>query len=215
MNIHTDSLLGIFACVFLPKDPNDYLLEIIACDAFYIYRQDPETLYFLYLKKSQDNYNRYEKFEEGFVKVETALREIHFYPTQTYEENIGGGMGYDTTYYRHEKYNRIEKYKLIKRKSVYFKNEIEKKTYKNINTDPDYGRYMYANQNEAETIEMMQEVRSNLVNWRSRIENHARSLLKKNTPVKEIALTCELTVEEIRALQADEKFGTVDFARSS
>jgi hypothetical protein len=212
MKIQLESVLGVFACIRLLKDPEDYLLKMIECNAFHIYNNESQELYYIYLYKSYDNYTEYHKFEEGFVKVETALREIHFYPTQTYEWNVGGCCGYDCTYYKHQKYNKEdnqgERYKLIKRKVVYFKNEADRKTYKNINTDPNYEFYGYISLNESETIEMMQEIKSYLVNWREWIEDRAIELIKKDAPVEEIAVSCGLTVEEIQALQAGEKPAT-------
>lgn len=57
-----------------------------------------DSLYFVHCLDHQDNYNY--GFSEAYGRVVLEEQNLHFFTETLYEENLGGGLGYDTTYFR-------------------------------------------------------------------------------------------------------------------
>ncbi|MDX2301291.1 MAG: hypothetical protein NW226_00770 [Microscillaceae bacterium] len=135
--------------IYQPTFPEDYL-------------PSQDFLAFIYWKKWENNYEIGNRIEKGFVRTDDQNPKLLcFYPKNVVEWQKGGGMGYDTSYFKQDKYKLDEEvfdaFRLIKRKEWYFKDE--QKTFKPIQSEVEDRTWYFADKPEEIIANMLNLVK--------------------------------------------------------
>lgn len=215
MKLPDTNLPGIYSRYEHPDE--DAYGSWVNKDAIFIYQDESQRLAYNFLFEEEDNYSRSYMFEEGFVYLEMAGRELHFEKRQRYEWAGGGGMGYDVSGSRSFTYRprqvmqvfhvfdeaEIASSSLAER---IINEEETKMVMLDKNNDLLYERvqngrplwYQSAEGLEGIIINTREELHKY---WQDRIKNYACAKLAQGMSPDEIAARCDLTVESIQALQ--------------
>lgn len=108
-------------------------------------------LAFTYWKKWANNYETGNLLEEGFVRIDDQNPKLLcFYSKNIFEWQNGGGMGYDSSYYRQDKYSldeeAFDEFELIEGEEWYFRDE--EKVFKPIQSEVEDRTWYFADKPE-------------------------------------------------------------------
>ena len=160
-------------------------------NALYIYEKE-NALSYIWLYQFQNNYEWGSTLEEGIVEITGKKRQyLWLLPTVSYEHQIGGGMGYDSSYFKKVEYmygDASKKYYILMNNELAFKNAKRKEVFQRVKTQTESREWYFA-KNETEILAEIQLTQKKIQasQWDKTIEAHVKSAYGNGRSVSEIA----------------------------
>ena len=164
-------------------------------NALYFYRKEDSKeneIAYIGLYEFQNNYEKGNIFEEGIGVLTGKKRQyLWLLPMVSYTHQIGGGAGYDSSYFKKREYVYGEvskKYYILTNNELAFKNGERKEVFRRVKTQTENREWYFA-KNEMEILTEIELMQKNIHAgaWDKTIEEYVISTYQNGKSISEIA----------------------------
>lgn len=164
-------------------------------NALYIYQKETAKaleISYIWLYQFQNNHECGSTLEEGIVEITGKKRQyLYFLPNVSCQHQIGGGTGYDSSYFKKGEYaygDASKKYYILINNELGFKNAQRKEVFQRVKTQTESREWYFA-KNETEILAEIELTHKNIQagEWNKTIEAYVKSAYGSGRNISEIA----------------------------